>query len=218
MADPATDPDAPMGRRHRRDERRRARIRRFFAVVAGAAVFALVRRARHRLGALRRRRPAVAGGDGPARRARRPAPDHDDVDRSRGPPVPDALDDRSPAALGRRRLAGRSARSRARHHRRRHRCRTALLRLPRVERPLHSRLLRLARARDRRDGTPRPRGRRVHHRHERRGRGGGRRVEGGVRTAGRLDDEDPHRCRPHHLLGGFADAEGRDGWTAARSW
>ena len=41
MADPATEPDASTGRRHRRDERRRRRIRRVVAVVASVAVFAL---------------------------------------------------------------------------------------------------------------------------------------------------------------------------------
>ena len=98
MADPATEPDASSGRRHRRTERRRRRIRRVVAIVAGVVVLALLRRARHRLRALRRRRPTVAGRNRAAGRTGRHVVDG--VDDCRRAPVPHALDRAIPCGSG----------------------------------------------------------------------------------------------------------------------
>ena len=158
MADPATIPTRPSGdgtgaRAQARRIRRRSRS-------SPAPRCSRCRRARHRLGARRRRRPTVAGGDGPAGRARRRRA-RPRRRRPRSPvrqcrtlldaPIPlrlwvggDSLAGSLGPALGT--IAGATG------------VVQPVLRLPRVERPLDARLLRLARARRRarwRASTPR---------------------------------------------------------------
>ncbi len=162
---PTPAPDAPPERRHRRSERKRRRIRRVVAVVAAVAVsVAFVLLATDMVRFSGDEQPSLAGtihaGGGRGWSGHR----HHHRDGTR---LPHAVDDRSAARCGSgaTRSPGRSAPRSARSPAPPASCSPTSTRGCRAaSRP---RLLRLARPRHHRDGPAQPRGRGVHHRHQR---------------------------------------------------
>ena len=127
MADPApTTGDTP-ARRDRRRDRKRRQVRRIAGIVGAVLVVAAV--ALLAVDVVR-----LGGGDKPSLAGTVHVSGNDDEsargdDHHRRPQLPSALHHRPAAALGRRRLAGGIARTRARQARRRDRRGAALLRL-----------------------------------------------------------------------------------------